>query len=213
MQEAGFFVHPRFRFLGASPDGLVRLPSGAGQRRCHCLCVRRRAEGAVDACPWFTRAAVPGLGAAPGAACTASGGRRCAAGDDVCTVHAPLSLIQPHRNAPSFPHLHTHVRPSPDPAGDAEGSRHGLLEIKCPLRGLHRTVPPHYMAQMQGQMAIIDRPFCDFVSLCAWRRSVPYPPRLHVDGDCCRLSVLRVSLLRERRWFCALQPRRRLFMS
>mmetsp|Transcript_5487 Transcript_5487/g.8501 ORF Transcript_5487/g.8501 Transcript_5487/m.8501 type:complete len:174 (-) Transcript_5487:57-578(-) len=40
----------------------------------------------------------------------------------------------------------------------------GLIEIKCPARSPHSTVPAEYMAQIQGQLHIIDRKWCDFVS-------------------------------------------------
>jgi putative phage-type endonuclease len=40
----------------------------------------------------------------------------------------------------------------------------GLLEIKCPMHRAHTELPPHYMAQVQGQLEIMDRAWCDFVS-------------------------------------------------
>ena len=43
----------------------------------------------------------------------------------------------------------------------------GLLEIKCPLYQVHDQVPPHYMAQVQGQIECCDRPYCDFLSWTA----------------------------------------------
>lgn len=40
----------------------------------------------------------------------------------------------------------------------------GMGEIKCPFsRTLYEEIPPHYMAQMQGQMQITDRNWCDFI--------------------------------------------------
>lgn len=39
----------------------------------------------------------------------------------------------------------------------------GLIEIKCPFtQKIYDGVPPQYMAQMQGQMEICDRDWCDF---------------------------------------------------
>lgn len=46
----------------------------------------------------------------------------------------------------------------------------GLLEIKCPIPSTHiqtlktRKTPPKYIAQIQGQMWITKRDWCDFVS-------------------------------------------------
>lgn len=39
----------------------------------------------------------------------------------------------------------------------------GLLEIKCPYtKKLHTEVPAHYMAQIQGQLEVLDRDWCDY---------------------------------------------------
>ncbi len=41
----------------------------------------------------------------------------------------------------------------------------GLVEFKCPFSGqAHKEVPAHYMAQIQGQLAITGCAWCDFVS-------------------------------------------------
>lgn len=46
----------------------------------------------------------------------------------------------------------------------------GLLEIKCPNSSTHcdvlvnKKVPTKYVIQMQWQMAVMDRPWCDFLS-------------------------------------------------
>jgi len=71
---------------------------------------------------------------------------------------------------------------SPDGfVGDA-----GLVEIKCPITATHietvlgRSVPGKYLAQMQWQMAVTGRQWCDFVS---------YDPRLPLH---LRLYVRRV---------------------
>ena len=44
----------------------------------------------------------------------------------------------------------------------------GLIEVKCPYRGTYTTAAdvPHYIAQMQLQMAVTGRKWCDFV---IWR--------------------------------------------
>lgn len=40
-----------------------------------------------------------------------------------------------------------------------------LVECKCPYNGqLHREIPEHYMAQIQGQLEIVGRERCAFVS-------------------------------------------------
>lgn len=63
----------------------------------------------------------------------------------------------------------------------------GLLEIKCPntathIETLHRkTIPAQYMAQVQGQMWITDRKWCDFVS---------FDPRLPANAQ---LFITRVD--------------------
>jgi hypothetical protein len=39
-----------------------------------------------------------------------------------------------------------------------------LGEVKCPFsQSLYPEIPPYYMAQMQGQMEITNRDFCDFI--------------------------------------------------
>jgi putative phage-type endonuclease len=64
--------------------------------------------------------------------------------------------------------------------------RVGLIEVKCPLTATHidtlmgRSVPGRYIAQMQWQMAVTGREWCDFVS---------YDPRLPLQ---LRLFVRRV---------------------
>jgi putative phage-type endonuclease len=46
----------------------------------------------------------------------------------------------------------------------------GLLEIKCPLAHTHieylreGTIPAAYIPQVQGQMLVMDKPWCDFLS-------------------------------------------------
>jgi len=40
----------------------------------------------------------------------------------------------------------------------------GLIEIKCPRYQTHEYVPAYYMAQVQGQLHITKRAWCDFVS-------------------------------------------------
>lgn len=63
----------------------------------------------------------------------------------------------------------------------------GLLEIKCPSTTTHieylmsKKVPAKYHAQMQLQMAVMGRPWCDFVS---------FDPRM---PDELQLLILRVE--------------------
>ena len=48
----------------------------------------------------------------------------------------------------------------------------GLLEFKCPMAGKHLTylfrdeVPKDYVLQVQGQLWVTGRKWCDFVSYC-----------------------------------------------
>jgi len=59
----------------------------------------------------------------------------------------------------------------------------GLIEIKCPLPATHISymlagIPaPEYVAQMQAQMSVTDREWCDFVSFCP---SMPFRHQLFV---------------------------------
>eukprot|EP01043_Picozoa_sp_COSAG02_P036629 COSAG02_NODE_2695_length_8214_cov_12.071842_6_plen_696_part_00 len=53
----------------------------------------------------------------------------------------------------------------------------GLLEIKCPMHRAHEEVPRHYMAQVQGQLEIMDRAWCDFVCWQPDRMVVIHIPR------------------------------------
>ena len=64
----------------------------------------------------------------------------------------------------------------------------GLGEIKCPAnQTLYEEIPPYYMAQIQGQMEVTDRFWCEFVcwtptAMRIWRvaRSPTYWDWLHV---------------------------------
>lgn len=61
-------------------------------------------------------------------------------------------------------HVYRHadyVGCSPDGLVGADG----LIEIKCRYNGeLFKEIPPHYLAQVQGQLEIMNRDWCDFVS-------------------------------------------------
>jgi len=60
----------------------------------------------------------------------------------------------------------------------------GLVEIKCPNTATHlktllgAKIDPAYIDQMQMQMAVTGRKWCDFVS---YDRRLPEPMRLHVQ--------------------------------
>jgi len=65
-------------------------------------------------------------------------------------------------------------------------STDGLVEVKCPsthnhLLHISSSVPPNYVAQMQFQMWVTDREWCDFVS---------YDPRMpdFARGICIRVE-------------------------
>jgi len=64
----------------------------------------------------------------------------------------------------------------------------GLLEIKCPnsvtqiKRVLSGEFPNEYMAQVQGQLWVSGREWCDFVS---------YDPRINTDADYFEIRVFR----------------------
>lgn len=57
-----------------------------------------------------------------------------------------------------------------------------LLEIKCPFRKTFydNTVPPHYMAQIQGTMGNLSLPWCDFV---VWTPSETQITRVPFDPE------------------------------
>ena len=40
----------------------------------------------------------------------------------------------------------------------------GVLEVKCPVYKIHSEVPKHYMPQVQAEMEMTGRAWCDFVS-------------------------------------------------
>lgn len=64
--------------------------------------------------------------------------------------------------------LHDTIPTGASPDGLVNGD--GLLEIKCPNTATHidtlmtKKLPKHYVAQVQGQLWITDRKWCDFVS-------------------------------------------------
>ena len=64
----------------------------------------------------------------------------------------------------------------------------GLLEIKCPNTVTHLkyfmagTMPAEYLAQVQGQLWVSGRDWCDFVS---------YDPRVRTEADYFELRVSR----------------------
>ncbi len=64
----------------------------------------------------------------------------------------------------------------------------GLIEVKCPISATHidtllgQAVPGRYLTQMQWQMAVTGRQWCDFVS---------YDPRLPADLRLFTRRVLR----------------------
>lgn len=66
-------------------------------------------------------------------------------------------------------------------------NKDGVLEIKCPNTATHietlelQQVPRQYLAQVQGQMWITDRKWCDFVS---------YDPRLPENAQ---MIIIRVE--------------------
>lgn len=65
-------------------------------------------------------------------------------------------------------HLHPRIEQSGASPDGLIGE--GLLEIKCPNSSTHcdvlvnKKVPGKYVIQMQWQMAVMDRPWCDFLS-------------------------------------------------
>ncbi|KAK3579992.1 hypothetical protein CHS0354_025313 [Potamilus streckersoni] len=49
----------------------------------------------------------------------------------------------------------------------------GLCEFKAPVYKIYADgIPRHYMAQIQGQMAITNLPWCDFMAVCTRTREI-----------------------------------------
>jgi len=62
---------------------------------------------------------------------------------------------------------------SPDAKVYQNGTFVGLAEYKAPvysmyrnIEGVHHIIPRSHMAQVQGQMAVCDAPWCDYVAVC-----------------------------------------------
>lgn len=55
---------------------------------------------------------------------------------------------------------------------NAAGKDVGLCEFKAPVHSMYRDIPLHYMVQIQGQMAITELPWCDFMALCRSKREI-----------------------------------------
>lgn len=58
-----------------------------------------------------------------------------------------------------------------------------VLEIKCPVYKIHDKVPRHYMPQVQAEMEMTARDFCDFVS---------YFTGIGASGSFKRMRIFRV---------------------
>jgi len=71
----------------------------------------------------------------------------------------------------------------------------GMIEIKCPYLSTHNRyerkyfkrgiLVPEYKAQVQGQLWVCERQWCDFISY--------HPDAVTVDGEDVRLLVVRVE--------------------
>jgi len=80
---------------------------------------------------------------------------------DPCCDHAALAI--PLESAGLFVHPgYRRLGASPDALTQAP--LHGIVEVKCPASKVHEGIPAWYMAQIQGQLAICEREWCDFVS-------------------------------------------------
>jgi putative phage-type endonuclease len=66
----------------------------------------------------------------------------------------------------------------------------GLAEIKCPFsKQAYTTIPIYYMAQMQGQMQIMGRDWCDFVVWTPEAMTVQRVPRSNDYWDWLHLRL------------------------
>ena len=77
--------------------------------------------------------------------------------------------------------LYNLVGASPDAKVYAKGTQTciGLAEYKAPVYQMYRekttvpyAIPRMYMAQMQGQMAVCGKPWCDFMAVCERSREI-----------------------------------------
>ncbi len=77
-----------------------------------------------------------------------------------CTVEESGLWVTPEG---SFPMLGA----SPD--GKILGKNNellGLVEFKCPVSRMYHSIPPKYLVQMQGQMALTGTKWCYFLAVC-----------------------------------------------
>lgn len=56
----------------------------------------------------------------------------------------------------------------------------GMIEVKCPYRGDYTTIPDYYVPQVQLQMAVTRRAWCDFV---IWRDNAITVQRINADPN------------------------------
>lgn len=85
---------------------------------------------------------------------------------------------------------------------DGMASDGTLIEVKCPpRREIDGTVPPHYVAQLQVEMEILDLPHIDFVQFRPADHPEPGSPEV--------FTVTRVD--RDRAWFGERLPRLEAF--
>lgn len=63
---------------------------------------------------------------------------------------------------------------------DSLVDRDGMIEVKCPYRGDYTTIPDYYVPQVQLQMAVTVRKWCDFV---IWRYGQITVQRIAADPD------------------------------
>lgn len=90
------------------------------------------------------------------------------AATDWGTEHEPVALSAYQVATGSLPDLVGFV---PHPALDWLGGSPDLLvgaegmgEIKCPVsQALYPSIPPYYLAQVQGLLEVTDRKWCDFI--------------------------------------------------
>ena len=80
----------------------------------------------------------------------------------------------------------------------------GVLEIKCPARAPHDTLPPLYMPQVQGQLVISSRRWAHFFSFCA-------APAKNGEGGPPVAALFRVE--RSEAYWAWLLPRLRKFYA
>ena len=153
--ETGLHIHKEHSFLGASPDGLVVHGVGSPGVLLSDVPVSDVSLSDVQVSDVLSSSSsvvksnvVNTTRKPPNDTNTSSNN---------ATISSSITNT-PHNNK---------VRSSSDinPTGSIPSQIYtGCVEVKCPFRQVHSSIPLEYMCQIQAQLEIIDVDICDFVS-------------------------------------------------